>query len=151
MADFPLPTYSFLDVYGSINGPGFSAQFGNGSGQADEGITIVAAEETNRMTPGASGEVMHTLVGVNAGRLTIHVLKTSQLNFQLNAALAYQRTSSLRWGQNTITITNPVSGDHITCKQVAFTKQPDNSYAKEAAVITWEMEAGHVYTSLGGA
>ena len=149
MADFPLQTYSFLDVYGSIQGPGLFALFGNATGQSDEGISIEATEDANRMTPGASGEVMHALIGVNAGRIQIHVLKTSPLNAQLNQGLMFQRQSSATWGNNVITVTNPVTGDHVTCKQVAFTRQPPNSYGKEPTVITWELEAGHVYTQLG--
>lgn len=149
MADYPLPTYSFIDVYGTISGPNFFATFGNGTGQANEGITIEQTEDKNVMTPGASGEVMHTLIGVDAGRVTIHVLKTSPLNAILNAAFNAQKSSSLLWGQNLITITNPVMGDHITCSQVAFTRRPPNSYAKEPAALVWDMEAGHVYVTLG--
>lgn len=150
MADFPLPTYSFLDVYGTIVGPGLSASFGNAIGQADEGITFEPLEDKNRMTPGASGEVMHTLVGVDAANCAIHVLKTAPLNAMLNAAYNYQKQSSLYWGQNTITVTNPVSGDHFTCAQVAFTHRPPNSYSKETVPVVWEFMVGHLYVVLGG-
>jgi hypothetical protein len=160
MADFPLPTYSFLDVYGTIAGPGLSADFGSGSGQvsfgngygqADEGITFEPLEDKNRMTPGASGEVMHTLVGVDAANVAIHVLKTSPLNAKLNAAYNYQKQSSLYWGQNTITVTNPVSGDHYTCSQVAFTHRPPNAFSKETVPVVWEFMVGHLYVVLGSA
>lgn len=147
--DFPLPVYSFLDVYGTIFGPGLYAIFGNGTGQADEGITINAAEDTNRVTYGASGECMHALIGVNGGTVSIACLKTSPLNSQLNTGYISQRQSSAIWGVNTITITNVITFDHITCKQVAFTRQPPNSYGKEPTVITWELTAGHIYTSIG--
>ena len=150
MAEFPLPTYSFLDVYGTMIGPGIVANFGNATGQADEGITIEQTEDKNRMTPGASGEVMHTLIGVDAGRVAIHVLKTSPLNAKLNEAFNLQKNSSLTWGNNTITITNPISNDHITCTQVAFTRRPPNAYGKEPVPIVWEFEAGHIFVALGG-
>jgi hypothetical protein len=150
MADYPLPTYSFLDVYGSINGPGISASFGNGQGQSDEGITIEALEDKNRMTNGADGAAMHTLIGNDSGRIAVHVLKTSPLNARLQAAYNFQKQSSLFWGQNTITLTNPASGDHYTCSQVAFTRRPPNAYGKEPTPITWEFEAGRIYSQIGG-
>jgi hypothetical protein len=149
MADFPLQTYSFMDVNGTISGPGLFVKFGNGTGQADEGITVEQTEDKNRMTPGASGEVMHTLIGVDAARIAIHVLKTSPLNQQLSAGFNYQKQSSLFWGINTITITNPITGDHITAAQVAFTRRPPNAWGKEPVPIVWEMEAGHLYADLG--
>jgi hypothetical protein len=149
MADYPLPTYSFLDVYGTISGPGLLGLFGNGVGQADEGIHIEQSEDKNKMTPGASGEVMHTLIGSDAGRVSIHVLKTSPLNLLLNEAYNLQKKTSLLWGQNTITITNPVTGDHYTLSQCAFTRRPPNSYGKEPVVITWELQVGHIYATLG--
>jgi hypothetical protein len=149
MADIPLPTYSFLDIYGTINGPFLSAVFGNGVGQSDEGITIEQTEDKNRQTPGASGEVMNTLIGTDAGRVSIHVLKTSPLNALLMEAYNLQKQSSLTWGLNVITITNPVSGDHYTLSQVAFTRRPPNSYGKEPVVITWDLQAGHVYAFIG--
>jgi hypothetical protein len=148
MADFPLPTYSFQDVFGTITGPGCAATFGNASGQSDEGITFEQTEDKNRMTPGASGEVMHTLVATDAARLSIHVLKTSPLNTILTQAFNYQKQSSLYWGKNLITITT-LLGDVITCSQVAFTKRPANSYSKEPAKLVWEMEVGHLYSNLG--
>lgn len=149
MADYPLPTYSFIDVYGSISGPFLLALFGNGSGQADEGITIEQSEDKNRQTSGASGEVMNTLIGSDAGRVTIHVLKTSPLNALLMEGFNQQKQSSLMWGKNVITITNPVSGDHYTLSQCAFTRRPPNAYAKEPAAIVWEMHVGHIYSSIG--
>lgn len=149
MAEYPLPTYSFLDVYGTIAGPYLVASFGNGSGQSDEGITIDQGEDKNRQTVGASGEVMNTLMGTDSGRCSIHVLKTSPLNALLMEAFNQQKSTSLLWGVNTITVTNPVSGDHYTLSQCAFTRRPANAWAKEPAVITWEFQVGHIHSFIG--
>lgn len=144
-----MQTYSFLDVQASINGPGGNFSLGSGSGNADEGITVEAAEELNGMTIGADGEGMHTLRANRSGKVTIRLLKTSPVNGQLSALLAYQRSSSARWGQNNLQITNPVTGDDFTCEQVAFNKVPTVTWAKDANFNEWNFDAIKVDPRLG--
>lgn len=142
-------TYSFLDVQAAIVGPGGSFSLGAGAGVADEGITIDPSEELNNMTIGADGSGVHSLHADKSGRVTVRLLKTSPTNALLGAMLAFQRTSAANHGQNTITITNTVTGDVVTCQQVAFARVPTNTYAKDAGMNEWNFHAIVIDTGFG--
>lgn len=142
-------TYSFQDVTATIVGPGGSFSLGSGSANADEGITISAAGDKNTMTVGADGEVMHSLHADKSGQVTLRYLKTSPLNQQLMALYVAQATDSRLWGKNLITVTNPASGDVISCRSCAFKKKPDLKYAKDGDIIEWTFDAGKIDTILG--
>lgn len=141
--------YSFLDVSAGIVGPGIAAQLGNGAGAAEEGISVAATEDLNKMDVGADGTVLHSLHADKSGMVTIRLMKNSPANAVLMAALNLQRASSAAHGQNTINITNRASGDSITCTQCAFKKWPDNTYAKDANILEWEFHAGRIEGLLG--
>lgn len=142
-------TYSFLDVNASIVGPGGAFNLGSGSGVDKEGIDIVANEDIDSMQIGADGEAMHSLVANKAGRITVRLLKTSPVNAQLSAMVAFQRTSGANHGQNTISLVNKVTGDTITCQLVAFAKIPDLKFGAEAGSNAWEFNAGSIDPGLG--
>lgn len=142
-------TYSFLDVQASIVGPGGAIAIGSGAGTAEEGISVEPASEMNHMTVGSDGTPMHSLLADKSGRIVVRLLKTSPTNAQLNALQVFQRTSSSNHGQNTLTITNSVSGDVYTCQAVAFAKVPSNTYAKNANMIEWNFDAGIIDPLLG--
>ena len=146
-----LQSYSFADVFGTVTGPGgVSIPLGAGSGSsAEEGISFEQTVYSNMMTVGAAGDGMHTLIQNNSGRVSIHLLKTSPLNAQLNQMLVYQKSSSLYWGINTITVANPVTGDQYTCTQAAFKRRPNNQYSKDPNQIIWEFDAVNVFATLG--
>lgn len=141
--------YSFLDVQASLEGPGGSFQLGSGSGNAEEGIGIEPTGEKNIMTVGSDGSVMHSLKGDASGTITITLLRTSETNPKLQNLYNYQTASSRFHGQNTIVVRNAVSGDVITCTQVAFAKQPANPYATEGGKLAWVFHAGSIDTKLG--
>ncbi len=142
-------TYSFLDVMAAIAGPGGAFQLGSGAGAAEEGITIEPSEDMDNMQIGADGEGVHSLVANKSGKVTVRLLKTSPVNAQLSAMQALQRVSAANHGQNTLSITNRVSGDVYSCRGVAFAKVPPNSYAKLANVIEWEFNATDIDPALG--
>lgn len=142
-------TYSFLDVQAALVGPGGSIQLGAGSANAEEGITIEPVSEMNKMTIGSDGTPMHSLSADKSGRIVMRYLKTSPTNQKLTAMMNFQRTSSTNHGQNTLTITNIVSGDVYTCQAVAFAHVPNNTYAKDANMIEWNFDAGIIDPSLG--
>lgn len=144
-----LPTYSFGDVYGSITGPGGTVAFGNGNGTAEEGIEFEPTGEMNKMLMGTGGQGMHSLTMDDSGRARIHCMKNSPINAQLDQLYKYQKTSSAFWGQNVITMTNPVSGDQYTCTGTAFTKRPTNTFAKDANILTWEFDVIRMVATLG--
>lgn len=133
--------YSFLDTQAAIVGPGGTFSLGAGCGVAEEGITIEPAGDVNVMTVGADGTGMHTLVADKSGHITVRLLKTSPTNALLGAMLAFQRTGAANHGQNTITVTNTVSGDVHTCQQVAFAKVPQVTYAKNPNMNEWRFDA----------
>ena len=101
------------------------------------------------MTVGADGTGMHSLSADRSARVTVRLLKTSPVNAQLSAMLALQRSSGPLHGQNTITITDAARGDVITCRQVAFARQPPLSYGKVAGVVEWTFNAAAVDPTLG--
>lgn len=149
MSILVLPVYSFADVYGLISGPGGSIPLGNGSGSSEEGISFEQSEDKNKMVVGAGGDVMHTLILDDSGKASIHTLKTSPINAALNQMFNLQKLSTATWGQNILSMTNPVTGDQYTCSQVAFTRRPSNSFGKEANTLVWEFECGHIFVTLG--
>lgn len=144
----PAPTtYSFLDVNAAIVGPGGSFPLGSGAGVAEEGITIEPASDLNAMTIGADGSGMHSLIANKGSKMTLRLLKTSPVNAQLALMMSIQRTSGATHGQNTITLSQKVSGDVITMQQVAFAKAPPLTYAKEGGTNEWTFDV--INTDLG--
>lgn len=132
-----MATYSFKDVVAAITGNGWLVPLGNGSGIAEEGITIEPVEDKNVLTIGADGAGMHSLVASEAATVTVRLLKTSPINQQLQAMYNVQTRSSSTHGQNTITIRDVARGDSITLSGCAFKNSPSISYAKEGGTVEW--------------
>lgn len=155
----PTTAYSFLDVSISMTFPQGSVTVGGGAsnsstnmsdlGYSEEGIKVVRNVEKNVMTVGADGAVMHSLRAGRQGRITLSLLKTSPGNAILNQIYNQQSLSSAQWGQNSLVITNAVTGDNIDAAVVAFVKQPDNINRGEGGVMDWEFDAGFVVEILG--
>lgn len=145
----PQMVYSFKDFRATLTGPGGTVPLGNDAGVAEEGITIEAIEEIGNLRIGADGSPAHSLRATKAAKCTVRVLKTSPTNAFLQTMLNFQRTSSLNWGQNVLVLTNIATGDNYTNQFVAFTRQPGNTYAKDAGVIDWEFIIGQLDVNLG--
>lgn len=141
-------TYSFLDVTCALVGPGCVVNLGNGSGSSDEGIEITPSGPINTMQVGADGLAQHSLHADVSGHVVIRVLKTSPVNQILMDAYNFQTTSSVNHGKNTMTLVDKGRGDSVTCQQVAFSKAPSLTYAKEAGTNEWEFDAGQIYRTL---
>lgn len=144
-----MATYSFLDVVGSLVGPGGAINLGQGSASAEEGITIEPAEDINTLTVGADGTPMHSLSANKSGTVTVRLLKTSPVNQKLQLLYDLQTASSRNHGGNTITIGNSVTQDLITCRQVAFKRAPTLTYAKDGGMNEWSFDAGIIDRALG--
>lgn len=144
-----MSVYSFLDSYCSITGPGGTVNIGSGAQTAEEGITFPMEGDKNTRTMSADGSGMHSLHASNAGNVTVRLLKTSPANAALQVLYDTQRQSSALWGQNTITLNNPATGDNITASQVAFSKFPDVTYAKDGGMNEWQFMAISVDHVLG--
>lgn len=142
-------TYSFLDVTASMIGPGAQVSLGAGAANAKEGITIEPSTEIDAMTIGGDGAWMHSLKADKSAKLRIRFLKTSPLNGVLQTLYNAQTASSAVHGQNTIVISNPVTGDVTTCQGVAFARKAPLTYAEEGGIMEWEFNAGQVDTVLG--
>jgi hypothetical protein len=140
--------YSFLDVQASITGPGGSFDIAS-SGVADEGIRIDMTGDKNTMTVGANGDGMLSLRASKAGRITVTLLKTGQGNALMNQLYSYQSVSSANWGQNIITVTNPVSGDQTTAQDGAFVRQSPLGYTSEGGMCVWTFDFVDVDEVLG--
>ena len=144
-----MSTYSFLNTYCALVGPGGSISLGSGAGVADEGITIEPNAEINTMTIAADGAVMHSL-GANKSRtVTVRLLKTSPVNAQLAALYAFQTASAVNHGVNTITIANTQTQDIITCRHVAFKRGVPLTYAKDGGMNEWTFDVGKCDETLG--
>ena len=144
-------SYSFLDNTLTINGPNGSFTIGGpDTGSADEGFDIDFVEDADTMTPGADGSTMHSLNATKRAGWTLRLLKTSPVNAQLaNMYNADRSAGSQQWGQNTLTMTNAVSGDSYTGAQTAFRKFPRNAYAKNANMLEWTFNSGQTDPQLG--
>ena len=143
-----MATYSFLEVYSTITGPGGSVNLASGAQSADEGITIDFAEQNN-MTIGADGAPMHTLIANKSATITVRLLKTSPNNQALMGMMTMQTAGASNHGQNVMAIVNKSSGDSTTAQQVAFKKRPTITYDKDGAMMEWTFDAGIVDTALG--
>jgi dTDP-4-amino-4,6-dideoxygalactose transaminase len=132
-------TYSFLDVNATISGDGGNFSIKD-AGLSDEAISISQTADKNTMMVGAAGDGMHSLRASTAVRVTISLLKTAIGNAQLNGLYRHQSVSSARWGKNTITITNAVTGDAIVCTGCAFVKQTDLGYKSEGGLNVWAFD-----------
>ncbi len=144
-----MSTYSFLDVVAAIAGPGGAFSIGSDAGIAEEGISVEMTEEKNTMTIGASGEVMHSLHAGKSGKVTIRVLKTSPVNRLLSNLYNFQTSGSSRHGQNQLTVRDRSRGDVISCRDVAFSKNPALTFAKDGGMQEWEFQAGTINYLLG--
>jgi len=142
-------TYSFLDVTASISGPGGAFSIGAGSGNAEEGITIVPTGPMNGMLIGADGEGMHSLYADRSGKVTVRLLKTSPTNAQLMQMASFQRSSGALHGQNVLVISDTSRNDSIACRQTAFAKIPDITYAKDGGTVDWEFDVVRIDPNLG--
>lgn len=145
-----MPTYSFLDVQATIVGPGGAFSLGSGAGVADGGIAISMTGDKNKVIVGADGRGMHSLLPGKSGTVTVSLLKTSPVNAKLSTMYALQTASSAAHGLNTIIISNPVSGDSITCLECAFRKMPNIAYGSEVGTVDWVFDAITIDISLGG-
>lgn len=141
--------YSFQDVSVSIDGPGGLFAI-DGSGVADEGITIEAVGDKNTMTPGADGAVMHSLAASKACTVTIRLLKTSPANAQLMSMYNFQTASSARHGRNTFVVRDAARGDLVTVNGAAFKKAPSLTYAKDGGLVEWAFDGAEMLPLLGG-
>ncbi len=141
--------YSFLDVQAAIVGPGGAFSLGSGAGAAEEGISIDPSGEIDGMQIGADGTGQHSLHADKSGKVTVRVLKTSPVNKLLSAMYNFQTASAASHGQNTLTISDAVRGDVVTCRQCAFAKAPNLNYGKEAGTQDWEFNAIAIDRVLG--
>jgi len=144
-----MPTYSFLDVNASIDGPGGNFPLGQGAGVDKEGIKIVFADDKNKQDVGADGQPLNSLRAAQNGTVTVSLQKTSLVNYLLANMYNTQKLSSSVWGQNVIVVSNLQSGDLYSCQQCAFKKFPDNMYSEEATAIAWNFDAGIIEPLLG--
>ncbi|MFR5647629.1 MAG: phage protein [Bilophila wadsworthia] len=110
-------SYSFLDVQASIYGPGGNVSLaGDEAGVEQGGITVTPAGERSKMTVGADGSVMHSLLGDKSGTVSVKLLKTSSVNAALQIMYNLQTTTGAQHGMNTIVIRDVARGDVITCQ-----------------------------------
>lgn len=144
-----MPTYSFQDHNATLVGAGAVIDLGAGAGVSDEGITIEMAGDKNTMTVGADGEGMHSLHADKSGTVTVTLLKTAPANAKLMALYNLQTNTTSLHGQNVITITNPQTGDVVTCRQCAFRKLPTNAYAKDGGTNAWTFDVIKIDQVLG--
>jgi hypothetical protein len=142
-------TYSFKDVQAAIVGPGGAFTIGNDAGVAAEGISVEMADAKGSMVQGADGSWMHSLHAANGGRFIVRLLKTSPVNNRLMNMYNYQRTSSAYWGNNTLSMKNPVSGDSIVAQGAAFERAPTNVNAVEGGVMEWAFMCGTIDQVIG--
>lgn len=143
-------TWSFLDVHGTLVGPGGNISIGSNSGAEEEGISFNMIEDKNTMKLGADGSVMHSLHAGKGAEIKVRLLRTSPVNAKLEQLYNTQTTSSMLHGLNVIVITNNATGDHITCQQCAFKKLPEVHFSKDGQVMEWDFDVGIADVSLAG-
>jgi Protein of unknown function (DUF3277) len=141
--------YSLEDVQCTINGPGGLVSLGAGAAIAKEGISFEFVEDKDAMIVGGDGSVVHSLHPSTAATVTVRLMKTSPNNALLSALYNLQSSSTLLWGQNVITITNPITGDDVPCSSVAFKKHTGLTWSEDPGMNEWAFNAGHCSPILG--
>ena len=141
-----MPVYAFSNTYVHLDGPFVNVGLGAGAGDAEGGITVTMTEDKNTMTIGADGEAMHSLHSGKSGTVTVRLLKTSPTNAVLSDVYGRQTNQ----GQNIIHIQDQMRGDDITCREVAFARYPEITYAKEGGEVTWTFHCAKIDMKLGG-
>ena len=144
-----MSTYSFMDTNCTLAADDAVIDMGYGAGVAEEGITFAMAGDKNSMTIGADGEGMHNLRADNSGQVTVRLLKTSPTNAKLMNLYTLQKSSTKKWGKNTITLNHSGSGDNATASKCAFKKVPDLTKAKDGALVEWIFDSIKVDMKLG--
>lgn len=142
-------TYSFLDVQAAIRGPNGTFSLGNGAGVSEEGITVSQADDKATVMMGADGTGMHSLHASKNGTVTVRLIKTSPVNSLLQDMYNADTASSAGYGQNTISIRNPVSGDVFTAADCGFRKFPDVVYGKDGQMLEWSFNSLAIDPILG--
>ena len=117
---------------------------GFGSAVTKEGITVTTVGSRNVMTPGADGEVMHSLKADKSGTVTVRLLYTSPVNATLQTMFNAQSLSSSAWGNNVITIRNKGNNEIIMCRSAAFQKLPDRVFSEEGQMVEWVFDCGKI-------
>jgi len=152
-----MTAYSFLDVQASIIGPGLNAtigstpgssQVGSSAGVAKEGITVEYDDPKSTVITAADGTIMTNLHATQTGKVTIRLIKTSPINAVLSQGYAAQRSSAANWAQNTITVTDVVSGDVAGGTNLAYEKFPSDTWAEDGNILEWVF-IGIVNNNLG--
>ena len=142
-------TYSFLDCQATLTGPNVTVTIGSTSGTAEEGISIAFAEDQASTMIGADGTGMHSIHAGQSGTVIVRLLKSSPTNAVLSAAYQADRQVPSSGGQNTIVVSWLAGGHLYTCVQCVFVKFPDQSYAKDAALLEWGFRAIRITPNLG--
>lgn len=144
-----MPAYSFMDTMAAISGPNGAINLGPGSANTEGGITLTYTEDKSTMSVGADGEVMHSLHAGRSGTLVVRLQKTSPMNAVLSQMYSLDTGSTGTHGRNTISIKDLARGDDILCREVAFSKFPDLTYAKDGGEMTWNFHVGKIEARLG--
>ena len=142
-------TYSFLNFNCEISGPGGLISIGNGSGTNDEGITFEPVEDISSMEVGPDGLGQHSLHGNKSGHIVLHLLKTSATNAALQAMYNFQTNSPANHGQSIVSGVDSLSGDEVTCQQVAFKRRITLKQGKNAGYNDWLFDAVQMDIVLG--
>lgn len=142
-------SYSFADVTATLTGAGAVINFGQGSGNTKEGITISMSQPRNNLTVGADGESMHSLRMDKSGTVTVRLLYNSPVNAMLQALYDAQALSPSAWGNNVIVIVNKGNNDTTTCRSCAFQRQPDRNFAEDGSFLEWVFDCGKIDTITG--
>lgn len=144
-----MAAYSFMDVTASFIGPGVVIDLGSGSGTAEEGISVSMTGAKNNLTLGIDGEGMNTLLPGKSGTVTVNLQQTSPVNKKLSLAYNAQSQSATTWGNNVIVIRNNTSGDVVTARGVAFSKHPDQNFARQGGTLSWVFDCIKIDQVLG--
>jgi len=146
-----MSAYSFLDIVGSIVGPGGLISIGNGTGSAKEGIEIKWKEDKNKQTIGADGTAMNVLSADDSAEVSVKLLRTSTWNALLQIMYNYQKSTALLWGKNHSVFTDMARGDFVTLADMAFKKCPGWDAKEAPDVVEWTFDVGkaHVIRGIG--
>ena len=136
-------TYSFTDVSCALNFDGIVPYVITGEGVGSITVTMSTDKTTHDVS--ADGSIMVSKIAGNNGTIAISLQQTSYANTLLklwyNYLLAANATS---WANNSLTITNLVTGDVITATGVSPQKRADLPLQAQGQQRVWNLMAADI-------
>lgn len=138
-------TYSFLDLAGAINNPGYAGGPYIFTGEGVGSVTVAMTTDRTQHDVAADGSIMISKIEGNNGTISIECQQTSLVHKYLLGLYNYLISKSgLEWAATSMVLRNVVDGSSHICTGVSFGKVPDKPYSSAGGRVTWQLYAADI-------